>query len=73
LGAVSPVPVRAKKAENFLKGKTVDDAVLEEAAVMASGECRPISDIRATAEYRKDMVRVFTRRSLRGAIDEGHV
>jgi carbon-monoxide dehydrogenase medium subunit len=73
LGAVSPVPLRAKKTEEFLKGKKTTDEVLEKAGVMASEECRPISDIRASAEYRKDMVRVFTRRALRKAIDEGHV
>lgn len=73
LGAVSPVPVRAKEAENFLKGKQASEELFEEAGVIASGECRPISDIRASAEYRKDMVRVFTRRALNKAVNEGHV
>jgi len=72
LGAVSPTPVRAKKAEEFLKDKKISDELLAEAGVIASGECVPITDIRASAEYRKDMVRVFTRRALRKAIDEGH-
>lgn len=73
LGAVSPVPVRAKEAENFLKGKKASEELFAEAGVIASGECRPISDIRASAEYRKDMVRVFTRRALLKAVNEGHV
>jgi aerobic carbon-monoxide dehydrogenase medium subunit len=73
LGAVSPVPVRAKKAENFLKGKQASEELFAEAGVIASGECRPISDIRASAEYRKDMVRVFTQRALQKAVNEGHV
>ncbi|MGI6327968.1 MAG: FAD binding domain-containing protein [Dethiobacteria bacterium] len=73
LGAVSPVPVRAKEAENFLKGKQASEELFEEAGVIASGECRPISDIRASAEYRRDMVRVFTRRALNKAVNEGHV
>jgi carbon-monoxide dehydrogenase medium subunit len=73
LGAVSPVPVRAKEAENFLKGKQASEELFEEAGVIASGECRPISDIRASAEYRRDMVRVFTRRALNKAVKEGHV
>ncbi|MDD4766329.1 MAG: xanthine dehydrogenase family protein subunit M [Desulfotomaculaceae bacterium] len=73
LGAVAATPVRAKKAEDFLKGKTVSDEVLAEAGVIASGECKPISDIRASAEYRTDLVRIFTKRALRKAIDEGHV
>ena len=73
LGAVSPVPVRAKEAENFLKGKQASEELFEEAGAIASGECRPISDIRASAEYRRDMVRVFTRRALNKAVKEGHV
>jgi len=73
LGAVSPVPVRAKKAEDFLKGKPASEEIFAEAGVIASGECRPISDIRASAEYRKDMVRVFTKRALNKAVNEGHV
>lgn len=73
LGAVSPVPVRAKQAENFLKGKQAGEELFAEAGVIASGECRPISDIRASAEYRKDMVRVYTQRALQKAVNEGHV
>lgn len=73
LGAVAPVPMRAKEAEKFLKGKEVSDEILAEAGVIASRECKPISDIRASEEYRRDMVRVFTKRALRKAIDNGHV
>ena len=73
LGAVAPTPIRAVQSEEFLKGKTISDSMLQEAAVIASEEAKPISDIRASAEYRKDLVRVFTRRTLRKAIDKGHV
>lgn len=73
LGAVSPVPLRAKKAESLLKGKHASEELFTEAGVIAAGECRPISDIRASAEYRTDMVRVFTRRALQKAVDKGHV
>lgn len=73
LGAVAITPVRAKKAEEFLKGKTVSSELLAEAGIIASQECAPISDIRASAEYRRDLVRVFTKRALRKAIDKGHV
>lgn len=72
LGAVSPVPMRARKAEDALRGMAVTDELLEAAGRMASGECSPISDIRGSEEYRRDMVRVFTRRALRKAIDHGH-
>jgi len=73
LGAVAPVPMRATQAEAAIIGKTVDDDLLEAAGVCASKECKPISDIRGSEEYRRDMVRVFTKRALRKAINEGHV
>lgn len=73
LGAVSPVPMRAKKTEEFLKGKKISDELLEEAGKLASTECKPITDFRASEEYRRDLVRVYTKRALRKAIDNGHV
>jgi len=73
LGAVAPVPMRAQQAEAVITGKTVNDDLLEEAGVCAATECKPISDIRGSEEYRRDMVRVFTKRALRKAINEGHV
>lgn len=72
LGAVAPVPVRAKKAEESIKGKAVTEALLEEVGKCAAAESNPISDIRGSEEYRRDMVRVFTRRALSKAIKEGH-
>ncbi|MDF9406842.1 MAG: Carbon monoxide dehydrogenase medium chain [Pelotomaculum sp. PtaB.Bin013] len=73
LGAVAPVPMRANKAEELLKGKSVTEDLLEKVGVCAAGESKPISDIRGSAEYRQDMVRVFTKRALLKAIKEGHV
>jgi carbon-monoxide dehydrogenase medium subunit len=72
LGAVGPVPFRAVKAEAMLKGQVVSNQLLEEVGQCAAGESRPISDIRGSAEYRQDMVRVFTKRMLRKAINDGH-
>lgn len=72
LGAVAPVPVRAKQAEELIKGKAVTEELLEQAGRCAASESRPISDIRGSEEYRRDMVRVFTRRALRKAMKEGH-
>lgn len=71
LGAVAATPMRTKKTEDFLKGKEISEELLAEAGTIAAGESKPISDIRASAEYRRDMVRVFTKRALRKAIDEG--
>lgn len=73
MGAVAPVPMRAKDAEVILKGQVITDALLEKAADSAAAECKPITDLRGSAEYRREMIRVLTRRALRKAIDEGHV
>lgn len=73
MGAVAPIPMRAKKAEGLLIGQTISDRLLQQAADSAAAECTPITDIRGSAEYRREMVRVLTRRALRKAIDEGHV
>ncbi|MBI2854551.1 MAG: xanthine dehydrogenase family protein subunit M [Chloroflexi bacterium] len=67
LGAVAPTPMRARKAEAALLGKKLDDKAIVEAAEIAAGEARPISDVRASADYRTEMVRVFTGRALRVA------
>lgn len=70
LGAVAATPVRAPKAENMLIGNKLTDALIEEASQAASCECTPIDDVRASAEYRQDMVRVFTRRAIRQALGQ---
>jgi carbon-monoxide dehydrogenase medium subunit len=68
LGAVAPTPMRAREAGQSLIGKRVSEDLLEEAGQHAARECRPISDIRASEEYRRDMVRVFTKRALHKAL-----
>lgn len=64
LGAVAPTPFRAGKAEAVLRGQHLTPATVEEAARVASTECHPIDDHRASAEYRCDMVYVLTKRVL---------
>ena len=73
LGAVAPTPLRAKEAEEKIKGQKVTDELLEEVGSCAAAESKPISDLRGSAEYRRDLVRVLTKRALRKAISEGHV
>jgi len=73
IGAAAPTPMRAREAEDHLRGKVISDELIAEAGLIASKESKPISDIRGSAEYRRDLVRVFTRRALRKAINEGHV
>jgi carbon-monoxide dehydrogenase medium subunit len=69
LGAVAPIPIRAKKLESFLIGKNVSDKTIDEAAVIASEEVKPITDIRSTAEYRRKVVKVLVKRSIKTALD----
>ena len=65
LGAVAPTIVHAVEAENYLKGKDLTSQVIEEAARLAMNASTPIDDIRGSAAYRKEMVRVLTGRGLK--------
>lgn len=64
LGAVGPRPIFASKAGESLIGKTLDDAAIEAAAKIASDTATPIDDMRGTAEFRKHVTGVLTRRTL---------
>jgi len=64
LGAVAPTPIRALKAERYLTGKKVSEQVIDEGAKIVGSEVRPIYDVRASAEYRKDMSHIITKRAL---------
>lgn len=68
LGAVAPTTIRAREAEAFLTGMQVHAKALAEAARIAAHETSPIDDFRASAQYRRDLVVVLTRRVLEGAI-----
>ena len=68
LAAVAPTPIRAVKAEEFLKGKGSDDGLIREGAEIASKECSPISDLRASKEYRKELVKELTYRAIKNCI-----
>jgi len=69
LGAVAPVPLRAIKTEEFLQGREMTPELIKEAGDQASAEARPISDVRASASWRKQMVAVLTRRALDEAFE----
>jgi len=69
MGAVAPIPMRAKKAEDALRGKALDDDLIENAARIASDESRPIDDIRSSAEYRREMVRVLTKKAIKQSLE----
>ena len=67
LCAVSPTPMRARKAERLLLNQALTVDLAERVGEEASNECKPISDVRSSAAYRKEMVRVNTRRALLNA------
>ncbi len=64
LGAVAPTPIRAREAESILDGKTPSDDVIDEVAKAAASATKPISDLRASAEYRREMSRVLVKRAI---------
>ncbi len=73
LGAVAPTPIRAAMAEATLKGKRLsgnskDRELLEEIGRIASGESRPIDDLRGFADYRRKVVGMLVRQGLEQAI-----
>lgn len=69
MGGVGITPLRARNAESILIGNEITDELLEKAGTAASQECSPISDVRASAEYRTDMIRVYTKRAVKKAVE----
>jgi carbon-monoxide dehydrogenase medium subunit len=69
LAAVAPTPLRATAAEQALEGRPVTLDEIERAATLAVGAARPISDQRGSADFRRHLVRILTRRTLRAALE----
>lgn len=65
LGAVAPTPIRAREAEEVIRGKHLSETLIDECASKAGEATCCISDVRGSAEYRQEMVEVFTRRALK--------
>ncbi len=61
LGAVAPTPMRARRAEEMLRGEKIGKGLAEKAARTASDESSPIDDIRGSAEYRREMIKIVAR------------
>lgn len=70
LSAVAPIPFIAKKAGEHLIGKSVNDQLIAEAAELASEETSPSSDVHASAEYRREIAKVITRRATKEAFQK---
>ncbi|HVO70278.1 MAG TPA: xanthine dehydrogenase family protein subunit M [Aggregatilineaceae bacterium] len=64
LGSVAPTPIRAREAEKILEGQPLTPALLQEAAKLAVEATEPISDVRASAEYRRYLTGVMVRQAL---------
>ncbi len=71
MGAVGPTPLRAFKAEAMLNGNNLTPELIAQASGVASKEARPITDFRASAEYRKAMVASLVSKGLRQILDTG--
>jgi CO/xanthine dehydrogenase FAD-binding subunit len=69
LGAVAPTPIRVSQVESFLAGRVLTEEAIEEAAERTAEAARPISDMRGSAGYRKEIVKVLTRRALKKALE----
>jgi carbon-monoxide dehydrogenase medium subunit len=70
LGAVASTLVRSSTSENILMGERPSEKLFLEAGRAAVRDCSPIDDLRGSAEYRRDMVRVLTSRTLHAALEE---
>lgn len=71
LGAVAPTPIRARRAENVLEGVEISSEVIKECSAVAVEEIAPISDIRASADYRGLATSVLLERAIRSALARG--
>lgn len=69
LGAVAPVPLHATKTEALLQGQEITEELVRQAGDQAAEEAKPISDMRSSADWRKRMVAVLTRRALNEALE----
>jgi carbon-monoxide dehydrogenase medium subunit len=66
---VGPTPIKARKAEDFLRGKKLEDANIRQAAEFAGDEALPSSDLRGPAEYKTGLVKELAKRALTRAAE----
>jgi CO/xanthine dehydrogenase FAD-binding subunit len=73
LGAVAPTPRRAYGVENLLVGQVITEELIDQCCEAIQEEIQPITDVRATAEYRRSMAAVLLKRLLQQIFSQGHV
>ena len=66
---VGPTPIKARKGEDFLRGKKLDEANIRQAAQLAADEAQPSSDLRGPAEYKKGLIKELAKRALSRAAE----
>ena len=66
---VGLTPIKATQAEAALQGQAPDAAAIKQAAELAAAAAQPSDDLRGSAEYKQDLVRVLTARALRRAVE----
>ena len=64
LGAVGSTPIRARQAEDLLRGQAFDEGAIRAAAAAVQQEVDPVTDVRGSADYKRDMAEVWVRRAL---------
>jgi carbon-monoxide dehydrogenase medium subunit len=69
LGAAASIPMRAKRAEDALRGQQLTPALIDEAAALVREDVDPISDVRGSANYKREMARVWTGRAIRSLLE----
>jgi len=73
VGAVAPTPRRAHGVENLLEGQAVTEELIDQCCEAIQKEIQPITDVRATLEYRRSMTSVLLKRLLQQVFSQGHV
>jgi carbon-monoxide dehydrogenase medium subunit len=56
MGSVGPTPLRSKRGENLLKGKTITDTLIEEAARLSAEDAQPTTDINGSEDYKREII-----------------
>ncbi|MFH1844757.1 MAG: xanthine dehydrogenase family protein subunit M [bacterium] len=71
-GAVAPTPLRGRQTEAFIEGQVYSEQFIGQAGRLAAEEVSPITDVRATAWYRREMIRILTGRVLRHVLQTAY-